>query len=215
MAVRHLSKAYAPLSGVVLAGGKSRRLGYDKRRLRLWGEEGPTLLEHSVQIIDQLCAETIVVLNDADAWPELTARVVSDRWPGTGPLGGIISALAAMRHEYALCVAADMPLLNLDLLTAFCAELRDYEALVPQQYDATTGKLYPEPLHAIYARQCYTPFVAQLEAGNIAVHQALNTVTTRYLSPFFCAQFDAAGESFLNINTAHDLARAMRQSPLS
>ncbi|NJM08491.1 molybdenum cofactor guanylyltransferase [Candidatus Gracilibacteria bacterium] len=201
----------AALTGIVLAGGTSRRLGYDKRCLRFWGEEHSTLLEHTVQIINTLCAETIVVLNDAEMWPELPARIVPDYWPNSGPLGGIVSALRVMRHEYALVVAADMPFLNSTLLSALCGEPRNYDVLVPQQYDAQSGMLWPEPLHALYARRCCPSFVAQLVVGDAAVHRALNTVRTRYLPPSYCTHFDASGKTFWSINTVEDVDRIRRQ----
>ncbi len=62
------------VSGVVVAGGRSRRLGQDKRRLRLWGEVGPTLLEHTLQVLAPLCAELIVVTT-----PQVAAQSVAQR----------------------------------------------------------------------------------------------------------------------------------------
>jgi molybdopterin-guanine dinucleotide biosynthesis protein A len=201
----------AALTGVVLAGGRSSRLGYDKRRLRLWGEEHSTLLDHTVQIINTLCDETIVVLNDAEEWPELSARTVPDCWPNGGPLGGIVSALRVMRHDYALVVAADMPFLNPILLSALCSVPRDYDALVPQQYRAQNRELRPEPLHAIYARHCCASFMTQLMADDVAVYRALTTVRTRYLPPTYCTHVDVNGEAFWNINTVEDIDRVRRR----
>ena len=58
---------------IVLAGGVSRRLGQDKRQLRLWGTAGPMLLEYVVGIVARVCADVVVVLNDPDAWNTLPA----------------------------------------------------------------------------------------------------------------------------------------------
>ncbi|NJN16129.1 MAG: molybdenum cofactor guanylyltransferase [Oscillochloris sp.] len=154
-------------SAVVLAGGLSRRLGRDKRRLRLWGEHGPTLLEHTVATVASLCTDVVVVLNDPADWPDLPAQIVGDRYPDGGALGGIYSGVLAARAEYALVVACDMPLLHAPLLQAMLARKRDYDALVPRSPrpgDARNG-LDLEPLHAIYAKRCLAPMQAALEAG--------------------------------------------------
>ncbi len=97
-------------SAVILAGGLSRRLGQDKRRLRLWGEGGPTLLERTVATVGALCADVVVVLNDPEGWPGLGGRHVPDAYPDGGALGGIYSGLAAAEEEHALVVACDFSL---------------------------------------------------------------------------------------------------------
>jgi molybdenum cofactor guanylyltransferase len=84
-----------PPTAIVLAGGRSTRLGQDKRRLQLWGSQGPTLLARTVALAAACCAEVVVVLNDPEAWPDLPARLVLDAYPGVGPLGGLASGLAA------------------------------------------------------------------------------------------------------------------------
>src|SRR5947209_3599396 len=98
-----------PTSAVVLAGGLSRRLGRDKRRLRLWGAQQPTLLEHTVGVVARLCPDVVVVINDPQEWRGLPAGLVPDVYPDGGALGGIYSGLAPARHVYALAVACDMP----------------------------------------------------------------------------------------------------------
>lgn len=119
------------LSGIVIAGGRSRRFGVDKRRLRLWGEGGPHLLGHTVALLQPLCVETIVVLNDAEAWSDLPARIVPDEQPGSGALGGLISGLQAMRAPAALVIAADMPLIVPEVLAALAQWPFTGDALAP------------------------------------------------------------------------------------
>ncbi|HEX6288669.1 MAG TPA: molybdenum cofactor guanylyltransferase [Herpetosiphonaceae bacterium] len=200
-----------PVSGVIVAGGRSTRLGQDKRRLKLWGESGPTLLEHTVSLIASLCAETIVVLNDPEAWPQLPARLVSDLYPAGGALGGIYSGLAAARHEYALVVAADMPLLNLDLLRWMLAQPRDYDVLVPRLAEGRArNRLGVESLHAVYSRACLDPMARQLDAGNPQVIGFYADVRVRIVEPPTIAQFDPAGNAFRNVNMPQDLD-AVRQ----
>jgi molybdopterin-guanine dinucleotide biosynthesis protein A len=144
-------------SGIILAGGRSRRLGEDKRALRLWGENAPTLLERTCAVLAPLCAELIVVLNDPEAWSGLSARLVRDSLPDGGALGGLYSGLLAAQRDHCLVVAADMPFLNADLLRAMLAYPPTYQALVPRraQSGTTRNQSAFEPLHAIYRRDCH------------------------------------------------------------
>lgn len=201
-----------PTSAVVLAGGRSSRLGEDKRRLRLWGEDGPTLLERTVALVGSLCADVVVVLNDPAAWPDLPARLVGDQYPDGGALGGIYSGLAATAEPYALVVACDMPLLSRPLLAAMLARPRDYDALVPRSPTpgAARNQLDAEPLHAIYAKACLEPMRATIESGRRQIAAFFPLVRVAYLEPEELRRYDPAGYSFLNINTVEQMADARR-----
>ena len=198
-----------PVSGVVVAGGKSRRMGHDKRRLKLWGDDGPTLLEHTIAVLAGHCDEMIVVLNDPDAWPQLAARIVGDIYPDGGALGGIYSGLRAAQHQYAFVVAADMPLLNPDLIAWMIAQPRDYDVLVPHvgETGGARNRLGVQTLHAIYSRTCLPAMQQQLEAGNPQVIGFFDRVRVRMIEPDVLMRFDPDGIAFLNVNTPEDLLR--------
>lgn len=202
----------APVSGVIVAGGRSRRMGHDKRRLKLWGESGPTLLEHTLSLLTPLCAEVVVVLNDPEHWPQLPAQIVGDLYPDGGALGGIYSGLRAAQHQHALVVAADMPLLNTALLRWMIAQPRDYDVLVPRLAEAgqARNRLGVESLHAIYSRACLAPIARQLDAGNPQVIGFFSEVTVRLIEPETIARLDPQGHAFRNVNTPEELARVQR-----
>lgn len=201
-----------PIAGVVVAGGRSRRLGRDKRRLRLWGEGGPTLLEHTLQVLAPLCAELIVVLNDAQEWPGLDARLVPDAYEDAGSLGGIYTGLREARHSHALVMAADMPLLSGGLLEAMLARPRTYDALVPRSLDPAIprNRLSVEPLHAVYSRTCLEPLKAMLDAGERRVADLFDRVRAQVIEPDELHALDPHGRSFMNINADADVAAARR-----
>jgi molybdopterin-guanine dinucleotide biosynthesis protein A len=196
------------LAGIVVAGGKSRRLGQDKRRLRLWGDSGPTLLEHTVGLIAPFCSETLVVLNDGNEWPQLSARRVPDLIDDAGALGGIYSGLRACQADYALVVAADMPLLQTELIQLLVDQPRDYQALVPraQQQGNTRNRFDLEPLLAIYARSALPVVEALLDAGERRISDLFSKLETRILEPEDWSRVDPSGRSFRNINRPDDLA---------
>ncbi|HEX9373898.1 MAG TPA: molybdenum cofactor guanylyltransferase [Roseiflexaceae bacterium] len=204
--------AEQPASAVVLAGGLSRRLGQDKRRLRLWGHERPTLLDHSVSLVARLCPDVVVVLNDPKEWGELPARIVPDAYPDGGALGGIYSGLAATAYEYALVVACDMPFLSADLIAAMLARPRDYDVLVPRSPDpgAARNALGVEPLHAIYGKACLGPMRATIESGRRQIAAFFPQVRVAYVELEEIRRYDPAGRSFLNVNTPAEMDAAER-----
>ncbi|PJF35492.1 MAG: molybdenum cofactor guanylyltransferase [Candidatus Thermofonsia Clade 1 bacterium] len=177
-------------------------MGFDKRRLRLWEPDGPTLLERTCALLAPLCAELIVVLNDPEAWPGLAARLVCDRLPESGALGGLYSGMLAAQHEYCLVVGADMPFLSAALLSAMLAYPRPYQALVPRHAEGL------EPLHAIYQRQTHSLIDLLIRNGERRLSAFIERLDAVFLSPEFWSRYDPLQRAFFNLNTPEDVERA-------
>lgn len=198
------------VSVVVVAGGKSVRLGQDKRRLRLWGPTGPTMLEHTLGVLAAFSDDLIVVMNDPETWPGLQARVTGDLFP-VGALGGIYSGLVAARHDYSFVIAADMPLISAGMIAWMIAQPRDYDVLLPRVGGGRArNKLGVESLHAIYSARCCEPMRQQLAAGNPQVIGFFPHVRVRMIEPDVIGRFDRDGVAFKNINTPDDLEEVKR-----
>lgn len=193
------------IAAIILAGGRSRRLGYDKRRLRLWGQAGPTLLEHTVAVASACCPHVLAVLNDPDAWPDLPAQWVSDRYADTGPLGGLVSGLHAITEDIALVLACDLPLLEPALLTALIAE--PLTADVRCMFRPPGGL---EPLVALYQRRCLPIAEALVHQGERRMSALLNTLQRDERGPDWWRNYDPTGRSFTNINCPDDVTRFQR-----
>jgi molybdopterin-guanine dinucleotide biosynthesis protein A len=192
-------------SAIILAGGRSTRLGRDKASELLLGVP---LLQHVLSRVEGLVQEVVVVRAAGQALPEVDApvavRVVDDVYAGSGPLGGIYTGLKAIETPRALTVACDMPLLQPSLLSELLALATDgYDAVVP------TNELYlPEPLCAVYGPACLPAVAAQLGAGALKVALFLDKVRVRYVPPATWRAWDPEGVSFLNVNREEDLRRA-------
>lgn len=201
---------YPLTSAVVLAGGQSRRLGHDKRRLRLWGAGGPLLLEHVIGLAGRLCDDVVVVLNDPGEWAGLPARLTPDLYADGGSLGGIYSGLQAIRNDYALVIACDMPFLNQALLAAMLGRPRDYDVLAPRSLEpgATRNRLGLETLHAIYGKSCLAPMRAALEGGRRQIAAFFPEVRVATIEPAETRRYDPHGRSFVNVNTPEQAAEA-------
>lgn len=188
-----------PASGIVLAGGRSSRLGKDKALLYL--PDGRPLVAHVVARLAPLVAEVVVVATDGERLGPLPARVVPDVFPDGGALGGIYAGLAAAREEHSLVVACDMPLLRHRLLRHLLAQPRDFDVLLPR---LAGGQV--EPLHAVYSRACLEPILRQLAAGRHRIISFLGDVRVRYIEEAELRRLDPELRSFFNVNTPADLA---------
>jgi molybdenum cofactor guanylyltransferase len=197
-----------PASAVVLAGGASRRLGQDKRTVRL-GATRRFLLEQTLERLESLSDDILVVGSEIPRAIDVgTARVVPDDVVGLGPLAGLIAALEAARHSRALVVACDLPFLNRDALRAMLDLPDGDDLLVPRRADRTL-----EMLHAVYSVDCAVVAREQLAAGRLRLAGLANSLTerglkVRYLDDSFFRNVDPELLTFFNVNTPADLAEA-------
>lgn len=191
------------ISSIVLAGGKSSRLGYDKV-FKSVGDRN--LLDLVLNCVAPLSQETILVAASkngpviADKYPGL--KLAFDVYPGKGPLGGVYTGLLISTSFHNLVVASDMPFLNLALLNYMIQLSADYDLVVPR-----VGELV-EPLHAVYARSCRDPMEQLLKRNELSLHRLFPMVRTRYVEIDEIDRFDPEHLSFFNVNTRADLLQA-------
>ncbi len=190
-----------PAAGIVLAGGKSQRMGTDKARLAL--PDGRPVILSVVEVLKSICGEVVVVTEASGRYADLAlpARCVTDIVPGCGPMGGLHAGLRAIEAPFAFAVACDMPFLNSPLLRYMADLPRDYEALVP-----SIGGIW-QPLHTIYAKACLATVEDLLAGGLLALTDLLSRVRMRTLPFATVRQFDPEGLSSLNLNEPDDLMR--------
>ncbi|MBC7260829.1 MAG: molybdenum cofactor guanylyltransferase, partial [Chloroflexi bacterium] len=191
--VRH---AVGQISVIILAGGKSQRLGIDKALLELDGE---WLLLRLLNALRTLGDDLLVVTNDTERLAKLPGRLIPDVYLNAGPLGGIYSGLLAMRYPQALVVACDMPLLNLELLRYMILLSVDFDIVIPRIGDKV------EPLHAVYSKSCLPAIAKALECGERRVISFFPQLRVRYVEQEEIDIFDPQHLSFFNINTLEDL----------
>jgi len=188
-------------AAIVLAGGKSTRLGRDKAAELLLGVP---LLQRVLDGLSGLAAERVVVRRAGQELPRLTTPGVvtlEDAFPDSGPLGGVCTGLASIEAGTAIVVACDMPLLQPALLAALLRLAGGVDAVVP----LSDG--LPQTLCAVYARSCLPAMRDQIESGDYTLSHVLAKLRTRYLQPEEWRRFDAEGASFHNVNREEDLER--------
>jgi molybdopterin-guanine dinucleotide biosynthesis protein A len=190
-------------SCIILAGGKSVRLGHDKILEKVGNS---SLLEQVISRIDSLSKEIIIVTAKERTFSQLTGnpklKFVSDIYPGKGSLGGIYTGLVASNTHYNLVIAADMPFLNQSLLR-FMLEVSDgFDFVLPR-----IGSFY-EPLHAVYSKNCISPMETLIKKGRKVIIELFDYVKVKYIEAVDIDKFDPQHLSFFNINTKDDLERA-------
>ena len=191
------------LTGVLLAGGASTRMGAPKADLSFGGRP---LLPALAERLASVCAGGVLVVRRAGqvlpALPE-GARVVDDLLPERAALGGLFTGLALAETPFVFLAACDMPLLSLPLIDA----LRTHPP-------ATADVLLPvrsghsEPTHAVYGHRCLGAIKRALLAGEYGMGGWLGSVRVERLGSEWWRGWDPDGLSFLNVNTPEDLERA-------
>ncbi|PYI56136.1 molybdenum cofactor guanylyltransferase [Paenibacillus flagellatus] len=139
------------LTGVVLAGGENRRMGGKPKALLEFG--GEPMIRRQLRLMAGACSELLVVTNDPRlllSEVDRSVRIVTDYYPGNGPLGGIHAALSLCRSDYAWIVGCDMPFVSADAAGVLLEAVREAgaDAAVP----SVGGKL--QPLHGVYRTNC-------------------------------------------------------------
>ena len=190
-------------TGVILAGGMSRRLGRNKVLVPVGGEP---LISRVSNRLSQVADRMMVVVNNPQRAAEIDlpddVRIVVDLHPGRATLGGIFTGLSEADTNWSIVVACDMPFLNPRLLRSLLEHRRGYDAVVPM----VDG--YPEPTHAAYSKNCLPAIERRLLANDLKIARFFDEVQVHYPSNELIAGIDPEGLSFFNINTQQDLERA-------
>jgi len=191
LSVRRQGRMHRPISGIVLAGGASRRMGRDKAGLVLGGK---TLLQRQVDKLRLLGIEDIL-LSGAGCAALSGGRVIPDELPGNGPLGGIHACLRCARNDACLVVSVDAALVPAAALAHLCQCHTDGVTVLRHGG-------WEEPLMGVYDSDAAGQIAALLGVGERSVRALKGVVRWR------C--FDYLGPEVLlaNCNTQEEFAEA-------
>jgi molybdopterin-guanine dinucleotide biosynthesis protein A len=197
---------------LILAGGRSRRMGRDK----IWqplGADGVPLIERVVARLRPLAEEILFSANAPEPFAALVsslqhqgvpAQVVPDRFPGAGPLAGLHAGLSAARCDLLLAVAGDMPFISPMLVKHMVTLMYGFDVVIPELPHPRTFEPVKEPLHAIYRQSCLRAVTARLAADERPMVGFLPDVRVRIVQPDELRVFDPELRSFFNVNTPED-----------
>lgn len=192
--------AMEPISGVILAGGRSRRFGKNKALELL---KGKPLIEHVIERMKRLFPRILLSTNSPKEYEYLNLETVRDIIKGLGPIGGIYSCLSVIQDPYAFIAACDMPFLKADLIRGMLARRFGFDVVVPR----VKGKV--EPLHGCYSRRCLGEMKKNIQKKEFQIIRFYEKIRVYYMEEEEIRKFDPDLSSLRNINTLKDLKDCM------
>jgi len=187
-------------SAIILAGGKSSRMGRAKALLEFDGEP---LITHLVRGLSHLFGETVIVAAPGQELPPLEATLVRDEVAYQGPVGGIYYGLKAVRGEAGFVTSCDVAFLNAPLIAHMVAQISNHDVVVPYWEERF------QPLHAVYRRSVLPLLAGQLERGELRPVYLFDKVRTLKIGADEIRSFDPEGLSFFNMNSPADYEAAL------
>ncbi|MFN7250503.1 MAG: molybdenum cofactor guanylyltransferase [Anaerobacillus sp.] len=178
---------------IILAGGKSSRMGTNKALLPI---DGVTNIERIKNILAEVFEEIIIVANDEAAYRFLNLPIIKDKVLDKGPLAGIQAGLLAAKYETNLIIACDMPFISPLVAIKLVKESNDYDAVVP----VISGKQHP--LFAVYKKAILPTLDDCLQTDQLRIKNLLDRVHVKYNTEddLLDKEIDKLDQVFYNMN---------------
>ena len=177
---------------VIMAGGKSSRMGSDKALLKMNGKNFISLLAEELDFFE----EKMIARGNNSELPELSWKEIPDVYQDRGPIGGLHAALSACESDALFCVSCDMPLLKRSLANTLCDSLtEEYDAVIAKAED---GRIHP--MCAVYRKRIASTLESQILAGNNRIMSAFEKLNVKYIS----IDLEKGSQQLMNVNTPED-----------
>ncbi len=188
------------ITGLVLAGGQSKRMGKDKAFLKF---QNKTFLKNILEALDKYCNQIVIVVNkDKSIYKNEIEGIkseiafVKDKYPYEGPLNGILSSLEIIKNKFAYITPCDTPLLNPEIIPYFYEMINGYDAVIPE----IKGKI--QPLNALYKKEALENSRSVFEKENKKSLMAfLEKIKVKYLNEEQIQKIDKNLHSYFSVNT--------------
>ncbi len=187
-------------SAVILSGGNSSRMGFDKQMLNI---NGKSLFENNISKLKEAFAEIIIVTNKPELYEKFDLKVVSDKYLNCGPLGGIHAGLQSLNEnaQYAYLLACDMPCISANFVEYLIHQIEE------NKYDACVsicdGKM--QPFNSVYNKSILPMIESDLSENKTSLYKLVNKVNTLYIPEETVLRFKEGREMFVNLNTVEEL----------
>lgn len=176
---------------IILAGGKSSRMGEDKGLMSLFGK---SMVSYVIDLAENLANE-IIIVSDNSNYKQFGHQVVKDIYKEKGPLGGIFAGLSASENETNFVLSCDIPYMQVSLLKLLYESSAGYDVTIPQKDDRV------HPLIGVYRKSCLERFQECLEKDQLKVLKAFASLNFNIV---MANDFDEF--IFKNLNSKSDIS---------
>ncbi len=183
-------------SGILLAGGRSSRMGRDKALLPFGSS---TLIEHMARKMLPCFREVIIVSARRRQYAVEGTVCIEDSIPDAGPLGGLYAGLSAAQHQSAFVTACDMPNFSPELARLLLNRQEGYDAAIPLY------RMRPEPLCAVYSVNLLPSLYEFIRKGGRKMRDFIQTMKVDYINENEMEKIVDPARVFLNINSPGDI----------
>lgn len=194
------------MTGVILAGGQSKRMERRNKALFSLGRE--TIIARTVRVFRRLFDEILIITNIPGPYRDLGCRLAADILPGNDSIGGLYTGLVEARHPQSFFAACDMPFLNENLIRRQMEGSEDFDVVIP------VSSYGYQPMHGIYSKNCIAPIERQIQQGDLKIVRFFPEVRVREFGVEEIHKLDPEEISFFNVNTPVDWEQAWKLSDL-
>jgi molybdopterin-guanine dinucleotide biosynthesis protein A len=184
------------MTGVILSGGKSVRMGQNKAFIKI---EGIPIINRIYILFKELFEEVMIVTDRKELFTNFDSNIFPDLLPNMGALGGLYTGIFYSTYHYSFCVACDMPFIKKPLVQYLIENIRNEDVIVPRTTDGL------QPLHAVYSKNCLGPIKRVIDQGKYKIIDFYDLVKVKILEQKDFASLDPLRESFINVNTPKEL----------
>jgi len=191
-------------TGIIMAGGKSTRMGKNKALLKIGGQ---TVIERIANELRKAVSELILVTKTPEDYQFLGLPMIEDQWKGMGPLAGIHAGLEASKTEKNLVVACDMPFVSSEIGGYLLQFLDHYQGAVPM----ISGQLHP--LFAAYRKDALPEISKALEKQELKIRLFFDRIQLKYVTEEDLKKLGLPLENhFFNMNDPKEFSLAVKMA---
>lgn len=187
------------ICGVILAGGKSSRMGTNKSLLLI---DHKPVIKHIVEELETCTDELVIIANEPTIYDFLHLKVYRDRYTDKGPLAGIETALYHVEADVFMLAACDMPFIHASIYTFLLEKFEQHDAIIP------VYEKQMHPLAGLYKKSVLEKVQYQLENDILRVKSFFDQINVKYVENFQGISDKLLKKHFFNMNNPEEYQEA-------
>ncbi|MBB6215809.1 molybdopterin-guanine dinucleotide biosynthesis protein A [Anaerosolibacter carboniphilus] len=193
-------------TAILLAGGKSRRMGFDKRFIEI---ENKTMVDFQIERLYKAFQRILLITDDRRLFSGCSCEVIEDEFKDIGVLGGLYTGLKNSYTIYNYVLACDMPSINYNYIEYMKELLRE----APKEYDGLVTRYgeWIEPFNAFYHKNLIHPLKDAIEDGHKRISFVLKKCDVLYVDERTARSFSPDWRMFTNLNSEDDLKKYLQK----